>query len=119
MPTDATDLNHMGFFFRFGNGPSVYVTGDTDYSELLFSAAKHKPDVLITCINGGFNNLSHWEAASLTSKIKPKAAIPCHYDMFLDNSANPKLFEASLRLQAPDVKYQELKHGAPLVFSTD
>ena len=117
MPTDATDLNHMGFVFRFGDGPTVYVTGDTDYSELLFSAARHQPDLLITCINGGFNNLSHWEAAGLASNIKPKAAIPCHYDMFPDNSANPKLFEAALKLKAPDVRYQELAHGQPLLFS--
>ena len=31
MPTDATDLNHMGFVFQFGKGPRVYMTGDTDY----------------------------------------------------------------------------------------
>ncbi|MCW5977077.1 MAG: MBL fold metallo-hydrolase [Bryobacteraceae bacterium] len=116
LPTDATDLNHMGFVFEFGGGPKIYVTGDTDYSELLGSAARHAPDLLITCINGGFNNLSHWEAATLAEQIKPKAAIPCHYDMFPDNSANPKLFEAALRLKAPGVRYQELAYGRPLVF---
>src|SRR6478672_11667915 len=99
LPTDDTDLNHMGYVFRFGNGPAVYVTGDTDYSELLFAAAKHKPDLAITCINGGFNNLSHHEAAQVMSHIKPKAAIPCHYDMFPDNQADPLLFRASLRLR--------------------
>jgi L-ascorbate 6-phosphate lactonase len=108
----------MGFIFRFGHGPTIYVTGDTDYSELLGSAARHSPDLLITCINGGFNNLSHWEAAELAGKIQPKGAIPCHYDMFPDNSANPKLFEAALKLKkAPAVGYQELIHGEPLVYS--
>lgn len=117
LPTDDTDLNHMGYIFRFGHGPTVYITGDTDYSELLFSAAKHSPDLVITCINGGFNNLSHFEAAQVVGKIKPKAAIPCHYDMFPDNAVDPKQFRASLRLHAPDVCYQELQHGAPFVFS--
>ena len=39
LPTDTTDVNHMGFVLQFGNGPKVYVTGDTDYSDLLFGAA--------------------------------------------------------------------------------
>jgi L-ascorbate 6-phosphate lactonase len=119
LPTDDTDLNHMGFVLRFGSGPTIYVTGDTDFTELLFSAAKHSPDLLITCINGGFNNLSHWEAAELAKRVKPKAAVPCHYDMFPDNAVDPSQFRASLRMKAPDVRYQELEHGKPFVFSTE
>jgi L-ascorbate 6-phosphate lactonase len=92
------------------------MTGDTDYSELLISAARHRPDIVITCINGGFNNLSHWEAAQLVGKIGPKVAIPCHYDMFPDNAVDPKQFRASLRLNAPSVGYQELEHGQVFVF---
>ena len=118
LPTDTTDLNHMGFVFRFGKAPCVYMTGDTDYTELLVSAARHSPDLVITCINGGFNNLSHWEAADLVGKIKPRAAIPCHYDMFPDNSVDPQQFRASLGLKAPGVRYTELEHGKPLLFST-
>ena len=116
LPTDASDLNHMGFVFEFGDGPRIYVTGDTDYSELLASARKHAPDMLITCINGGFNNLSHWEAAQVAADIKPKVAVPCHYDMFPDNSLDPQQFRAALHLRAPDVRYQELEHGKPLLF---
>ena len=117
LPTDTTDLNHMGFVFQFGNGPSVYVTGDTDHSELLLDVTKHKPDAVITCINGGFNNLSHWEAADLVGKIKPKVAVPCHYDMFADNSIDPQQFRASMQLRAADVAYHQLEHGEPWVFS--
>ena len=116
LPTDATDLNHMGFVFQFGKGPRVYVTGDTDYSDLLASAAKYRPDLMITCINGGFNNLSHWEAAQLAAQIQPKGAIPCHYDMFPDNSVDPGQFRASLALSAPGVRYVHLEHGKPFVF---
>ncbi len=118
LPTDETDLNHMGYIFEFGGGPRVYMTGDTDYSELLTSAARHSPQLVITCINGGFNNLSHWEAAQLVGKIRPKVAIPCHYDMFPDNAADPRQFAAALKLSAPDVAYRQLEHGTPFVFST-
>ena len=89
----------MGYVFEFGSGPKVYMTGDTDYSELLASAARHSPNLVITCINGGFNNMSHWEAAKLVGQIGPKAAIPCHYDMFPDNAEDPKQFRASLRFE--------------------
>ncbi len=116
LPTDDTDLNHMGYVFCFGSGPRVYVTGDTDYSELLASAARHTPDLMITCINGGFNNLSHFEAAELAGKVRPRAAIPCHYDMFADNAVDPRQFAASLKLRAPGVRYVEMGYGTPLVF---
>ena len=117
LPTDDTDLNHMGYVLQFGKGPRVYVTGDTDYSDLLAAAAKHSPDVMITCINGGFNNLSHYEAAQLAARVKPKIAIPCHYDMFADNAVDPRQFRASLTLRAPEVGYKQLEHGKPFVFS--
>ena len=120
LPTDDTDLNHMGFVFRIGSdGPRIYVTGDTDYSDLLASAARHSPDIMITCINGGFNNLSHFEAAQLASQVKPKVAVPCHYDMFPDNGVDPRQFRASLKMRAPDVAYQQLEHGKPWVFSAE
>ncbi len=115
MPTDDTDLNHMGFVLEFGGGPKVYITGDTDYSELLASAAKWSPDMMITCINGGFNNLSHFEAAQLASRIKPRVAVPCHYDMFPDNSVDPLQFRAALTTTAPGVHYLQLEHGKALL----
>lgn len=72
---------------------------------------------MISCINGGFNNLSHWEAARLVSVLKPKLAIGCHYDMFKDNAADPTQFRAALALQAPDTAFAELAHGEPFLFS--
>ncbi len=118
MPTDHTDLNHMGFVIKAAGGPSIYITGDTDWTELLLEARSQAPDLLITVINGGFNNLSHYEAAKLAAGIQAKAAIPSHYDMFPDNSVEPGQFRASLKLNAPGVKYQELRHGERFVFGT-
>ena len=111
LPTDESDLNHVGFLLTFSDQLKVYVTGDTDHSELLASVAKHSPQVLITCINGNYNNLSHWEAAELAKWINPKIAIPCHYDMFPDNAIDPAQFRASLKLRAPKVGYYELPHA--------
>jgi L-ascorbate 6-phosphate lactonase len=119
VPIDSTDLNHIGFLLQFGNGPKIYMTGDTDHHPLLYSAAEHTPDLMITCINGGFNNLSHWEAADVASKIKPRMAIPCHYDMFTDNAVDPHQFEVSLKQLAAGTAYQELQHGKPFVFTCE
>ena len=95
----------------FGDRFKIYITGDTDHSELLASVAKHSPQVLITCINGNYNNLSHWEAAEVAKWINPKIAIPCHYDMFPDNSLDPAQFRASLKIRAPNVEYYQLSHA--------
>ncbi|HLJ89974.1 MAG TPA: MBL fold metallo-hydrolase [Candidatus Angelobacter sp.] len=118
MPTDDSDLNHMGFVLAIQNGPRIYISGDTDYTNLLGHVAKLEPDVMITCMNGGFNNLSHWEAAEVASMLKPKVAIPCHYDMFPENSTDPEQFRAGLRYKAPQVRYKRLDYVKPFVFKS-
>jgi L-ascorbate 6-phosphate lactonase len=118
MPTDDSDLNHMGFVLAVENGPRIYISGDTDYSDLLAHVRKLEPDLMIVCINGGFNNLSHWEAADLAGTINPKVAIPCHYDMFPDNTADPQQFRACLRYKASGVRYEQLDYVQPFIFKS-
>jgi L-ascorbate 6-phosphate lactonase len=118
MPTDESDLDHLGFVLAIENGPRIYISGDTDYTNLLGHVAKLEPDVMITCMNGGFNNLSHWEAAEVANMIGPKVAIPCHYDMFPSNAADPAQFRACLHYKAPQVKYQQLEYVKPFVFES-
>ena len=110
-------MNHVGYILEFGAAPPIYMTGDTSPCELLSSARRHDPKLMITCINGGFKNLSHDQAAILASEIKPLAAIPCHYDMFPDNGANPHQFQAALKLRTPDVRYLAPTHGEKVLFA--
>ena len=116
MPTDDSDLNHLGFVLTIEDGPRLYISGDTDYSNLLAHVRKLEPDIMITCINGWFNNLNHRQAADLAAEIGPKIAIPCHYDMFLDNAADPEQFRAYLQYRAPQVRYERLDYLRPFVF---
>jgi len=111
LPTDDSDLNHLGYVVELCGGTRVYITGDTDDHELLASARRHHPEVMIVCINGGFNNLSHWEAARLAARIQPRVAIPCHWDLFPDNAIDPEQFRAALKVVAPQVRYARLVHG--------
>jgi len=116
LPTDDTDLNHLGYIFEFGKAPRIYMTGDTAESDLLESAGRHEPALMISCINGGFGNLSHDQAAMLAARVKARVAVPCHYDMFPDNSSDPRQFRAALKLRAPDVRYLAPNHGERVVF---
>lgn len=100
LPTDAGDLTHMGFVIRVDGGPALWITGDTAWCDLLAEAgARHRPDAICLPINGGYANLSHWEAAELTKRVAPALAIPCHWDLFPDNSGEPHMFAASLKVK--------------------
>ncbi len=119
LPTDHTDLTHMGFVIAVDEGPAVYITGDTAATDILHTAARHRPDVMIVCINAGFRNLSHWQAAELVKVIDPEIAIPCHYDMFPDNTCPPHMFRASLAVLGIEEKYRLLEHATPFVYTRD
>ena len=81
LPTDNTDLNHIGVLVRFANGITFYNTGDTGNCELLASLLPRGVDLCAICINGGFHNLDALQAAHIVKAIDPVVAIPCHYDM--------------------------------------
>lgn len=115
LPTDHTDLTHMGFVIAVDDGPTLYITGDTADTPILETAARHRPDVMIVCINAGFRNLSHWEAAELVRAVDPAVAIPCHYDMFPDNTCPPHMFRASLAVLGIEDKYRLPEHAAAFV----
>jgi L-ascorbate 6-phosphate lactonase len=116
LPTDGSDLNHIGFVLVFGNGPRVYVTGDTSYHPLFDCLQAQKIDVMLTCINGGFNNLSPWEAARATASVQPKLVIPCHFDMMAGNSIPPELFENALKTAGCTSRCIRLAHMEPFVY---
>ena len=110
MPTDDTDLNHMGFLFTIGGKVRIYITGDTAYTPLLGYMRKYKIDCMCTCINGGFNNLSPWDAARNTVAVNPKIVVPCHYDMMPGNAISPDVFEHALQLEQARSRFTRLTH---------
>lgn len=119
LPTDHTDLTHMGFVIEVDRGPRLYITGDTAETDLLETAGRHKPHVMCVCINAGFKNLSHWQAAELVKSIDPQVAIPCHFDMFRDNSCPPHMFRASLAVLDIEEKYRLLDYAKPFLYTAD
>jgi L-ascorbate 6-phosphate lactonase len=117
LPTDDTDLNHMGFMIAVDAGPVFYNTGDTAPCALLGRARKYKPDLMAVCINGGYSNLSHWEAAELVRDIDPEIAFPVHFDMFADNTCPPHMFRASRTVLGIGDKYRLPDYDRPFVYT--
>lgn len=115
-PTGTDDLNHMGFVLSFGNGRTYYNSGDTAKSELLGHVKQYGIDFMTICINGGYHNLSHWEAAEITALIQPKTAAPAHFDMMPHNVQPPHMFRKSLSVLAPEVEYRKLEYYRPELF---
>jgi L-ascorbate 6-phosphate lactonase len=72
---------------------------------------------MAVCINGGYGNLSHWEAAQLVRDIDPEIAFPCHFDMFPDNGCPPHLFKASLVILGIGEKFRLLDYATPFIYT--
>jgi len=92
----ARDVMHVGYVFDTGR-VKVYITGDTkvglpSYVSRLHDAIAERPDVMLVCINEGYNNLGPVEAAELTRMVRPKVVIPMHYDCIRENTIEPSQF---------------------------
>jgi L-ascorbate metabolism protein UlaG (beta-lactamase superfamily) len=88
----------MGYIISFGKW-NIYHSGDTLWFDEMTDLLKpFKIDVALLPINGNdpsrgvAGNLNTKEAAQLGKAIKAKIVIPCHYDMFTFNTADPKTF---------------------------
>ena len=122
LPTDGSDLNHLGYLIRFSGGASFWNTGDTGWCDTLPLLAGHSmvaapPDVMAVCINAGYGNLSHWDASRLAGAVKARYVVPCHYDLFPHNSLNPEPFRTSLGKNAPDSQYSPMERGKRYTFT--
>jgi L-ascorbate metabolism protein UlaG (beta-lactamase superfamily) len=88
----------MGYVISFVKW-KIYHSGDTLWYDEMPSLLKpFQVDVALLPINGDdptrgvAGNLNGKEAAELSKAIGAKIVIPCHYDMFTFNTADPKDF---------------------------
>jgi len=86
---------YLGYVVRLGNW-CIYHSGDTVlYDGLVERLASLCIDIALLPINGRSperrvaGNLNGREAAQLAKDIGAKLVIPCHYDMFTFNTADP------------------------------
>lgn len=111
LPTDNSDLNHTGVLVRFASGLTFYNTGDTAWSDRLGKLLPSDGiDVCAICINGLFHNLSATQAASIVHEIRPRVAVPCHFDMMVNNACSPEMLRVALHLIGSNAEYAVLPY---------
>jgi L-ascorbate 6-phosphate lactonase len=117
IPLGGDDLTHVGYLLRVDGGPSVYLTGDTAYHDVLAAAvAPHRPEIFAPVINGAFRNMAPAEAARLARQLDARIVIPCHWDLFPDNSLPPQLLHTNLKCEGIGDRYRRLAHGVPFTY---
>jgi L-ascorbate metabolism protein UlaG (beta-lactamase superfamily) len=105
----------LGYVVEFGPWV-IYQSGDTvRYPKMAEILRQWNIDVALLPINGAnperrvAGNLSGLEAAELAHDINARIVIPCHYDMFEFNTADP--VEFSQACEASGVNYRILQQG--------
>ena len=103
---------YLGFVYSL-NGVTWYHAGDTVPWEGLESTLRRfAPDVLFLPINGRdaeryrrhcLGNCTFQEAVDLAGAIQPQMVVPMHWDMFANNSEDPRKFVDYLNAKYPNL----------------
>jgi L-ascorbate metabolism protein UlaG (beta-lactamase superfamily) len=84
---------YLGYIFRIGSF-TIYHSGDTmvfpGMEQMLVEQSRGAIDVAILPINGKVGNMNGIDAARLAKAIGARVVVPCHYDMFEFNTADPR-----------------------------
>jgi L-ascorbate metabolism protein UlaG (beta-lactamase superfamily) len=112
-PDDAPDA--VGYMIDFGD-VRVYVSGDTLYHERMEGIASLQPHLAFICINGRWGNMTAAEAAHLATVLRAKTAVPTHYNMFANNSADPADFANALAEEGGSVQPLVLTPGQRILY---
>ncbi|HWB26274.1 MAG TPA: MBL fold metallo-hydrolase [Chitinophagaceae bacterium] len=107
----------MGYVIRFGKW-AIYHSGDTLWFDEMEDLLKpYNINVALLPVNGDdpargvAGNLNGKEAAVLGKTINAGMIIPCHYDMFVFNTADPAYFaQEAEQLQQPYTILQQGGH---------
>ncbi len=106
---DQGRCKFLGYILEFG-GWRIYHSGDTMLYDGMVEKLRSfgRIDLAILPINGRTperrvaGNLNGEEAASLGKLLEAGLVIPCHYDMFTFNTADPRIFaEAAQKIGQP------------------
>jgi L-ascorbate metabolism protein UlaG (beta-lactamase superfamily) len=112
---------YLGYVIE-GSDCTIYHSGDTCIYEGMYAKLRkwNRFDVMFVPINGRdakryrsncIGNMTYQEAVDLVGVMKPKLAVPGHYEMFKTNSEDPQLFAEYIEAKYPGVKYWIGQHG--------
>lgn len=95
VPAFHTAPEAIGVIVEY-KGVRLYISGDTLYDAQLRDIALMDVDIASICINGRLGNMECAQAVELARELKCRVAIPMHYGMFAENTADPHEFEQGL-----------------------
>jgi len=103
---------YLGFVFSL-NGVTWYHAGDTvPWDGLVAALRAFSPDVLFLPINGRdaeryrrgcLGNCTFQESVDIAGEVRPRLAVPMHWDMFAANSEDPQKFVDYLQAKYPGI----------------
>lgn len=103
LPAVHSDHDAVGVLLQ-AEGLTTYHSADTEYTTALakdlekrISAVTPRLDAALVCINGRLGNQTWQEAALVCERLRPRLAVPNHYDLFAENLADPEPFLARCR----------------------
>ena len=70
----------------------LYLSADSEYDDKLINKFTENCNIILICINGRLGNMSLEEALKVVKALKPETALPMHYGLFAENTADPKPF---------------------------
>lgn len=92
---EHSDPFAVGIIIKY-NDTSMYVSGDTEYfpelPDIVTKSLNGHLQIVFICINGKYGNMNWEEAVSIVKSLQPELAIPMHYGMFEENTADPLPF---------------------------
>lgn len=97
IPPEEAKTTHFGYLFEIDE-TKIYNMGDTSRSvvenaaRFLREVAERSPDIGMFPIIGDTPDRRPEDAYLFAKTIKPKIAIPCHYDCFADRTIDPEEF---------------------------
>lgn len=86
-----TEPEAIGLAMETG-GKRLYLSGDTEYNEKLINEFTENCSLVLICINGRLGNMSLEQALKTVRALKPETALPMHYGLFAENTADPEPF---------------------------
>lgn len=91
-----TDPHAVGLVLAAGRR-CVYLSGDSEFSPRLANGQTAGCDTVLICINGRLGNMDTEEALRVVAALRPRQALPLHYGLFAENTADPGEFIAGCR----------------------
>jgi L-ascorbate metabolism protein UlaG (beta-lactamase superfamily) len=105
----------VGYIIELENGFKIWHMGDTGlFSDMKFISEYYKPDLVLIPIGGNFTMAPEDAAYALKTWVKPKMAIPMHYNS--NPIAKGTLAEFQAAMKGSNVKVIPMTEGETVQF---